>query len=513
MKIFSAEQIKRADAFTITQEPVSSEKLMERAASRCAAAMLRRFSGYRNLVVVCGPGNNGGDGLVLARLLKPYFSRVNVFCLLESGRQTADFVINFNRLGEVNIKPLMLDSEESWHLFSQALNMPDTLIVDAIFGTGLSKPVIDSFYSTAISLINESQNMVCAIDIPSGMFADSGLHREQGGSVIQADFTFTFEQPKLSFMFAENYAYVGDFEIIPIGLHPQFKENESVTEYYVTEANIRHLFKKTSTYSHKGTFGHTLVVGGSKGKSGAVGLSAKAAARTGSGLVTVLVTEKVLPVVQGYVPEAMCVSSGENNFIAQIPALPQNITAIGIGPGLGTEKDTVRVFKRFLAEKDLPFVIDADGLNILSENKTWLSFLPPNSILTPHPKEFDRLTKDHSDGYSRWRTQIEFSKRYNIYVVLKGARTSITSPSGITYFNSTGNPGMATGGSGDVLTGILSSLLAQGYDVGRASVKGVYIHGLAGDMAYSQKGREALLASDIIDNIGRAFKYTFPDEN
>lgn len=514
MKIFSAEQIKRGDAYTIMQEPISSVHLMERAAARCAQAVLEKYASQNTLLMLCGPGNNGGDGLVIARLVKPYFKDVHVFCLGNPENRSFDFIENYNKLQLTGIKPIALDTEDAWESFYACLQIQDIRIGDALFGTGLSKPILeDGYYSQVIDAINDSSARVFAVDIPSGLFADSNRHIDEKGYVLKAEHTFTFEQPKLSFLFSENEAFTGTVSLVPIGIHADFKAQNESNAFYLTHADAADLLKNSSTFQHKGSFGHALLVGGSKGKAGSIGLSAKACLATGAGLASVLVTEKVLPSVQAFVPEAMCISSGENNFIAQIPALPATISVLGIGPGLGTEKETVLVLKRFLAEKNLPFVLDADALNILSENKQWLSFLPQNTILTPHPKEFDRLTQNHETAFSRWQTQLDFSKRYQVYVVLKGAYTSITTPFGHTFFNSTGNPGMATAGSGDVLTGIITSLLAQAYTAIDAAVLGVYVHGLAGDIAYGKKGREALLASDIIDSLAPAFHQLHATKN
>lgn len=505
MKIFSAEQIKRGDAYTIMQEPVSSLHLMERAGARCSVAVAEQFGSYKNLVMLCGPGNNGGDGLVMARLLRPFFSSVYVFCFGSAEKRSFDFIANYNRLHEVGIEPIFISEEDTFDDLSALLSKPFTLVGDALFGTGLSRPILDGYFSSLIDLVNAKAETIFSIDIPSGLFADSNEHFTEKTTVIRAKKTFTLEQPKLSFMFAENEVFTGDVELIQIGIHPDFKNKTEASEYYQTEDDIRSIIKKEKKFSHKGSFGHALLVGGSKGKAGAITLTTKACATSGVGLTTALVTEKVLPILQGAVPEAMCVSSGENNYLAQIPALPKSLTAIGIGPGMGTEKDTVNVLKRLLAEMNHPFVLDADALNILSVNKSWISFLPAETILTPHPKEFDRLTQTHATGYERWKTQLAFSKRYHVFVILKGANTSITSPDGTTIFNSTGNTGMSTGGSGDVLTGILTALFAQGYGSMDTCCLGTYVHGLAGDLAFAKKGREALVASDIIDNLGEAF--------
>jgi hydroxyethylthiazole kinase-like uncharacterized protein yjeF len=506
MKIFSAEQIKRGDAYTIIQEPVSSVHLMERAAAKCAVAVVDQFAGFKKLVMLCGPGNNGGDGLAIARVLRPFYKEVYVFCFGNPEKRSFDSITSYNRLSEVGIEPIFISEEGTLDELASVLAHPDVLVGDALFGTGISRAVDDDYFSGIINLVNSSAGVIFSVDIPSGLFADGNGHFEKGSAVIQANKTFTFEQPKLSFLFAENAIFTGNVEIIPIGIHADFKTQTETSEFFITRSVVSELRQQVGKFSHKGTFGHALLVGGSKGKAGSIALTTKAAITSGAGLATALVTEKVLPVIQDLVPEAMCITSGENNYLAQIPALPKSITSIGIGPGMGVEKETVNVLKRLLAEINLPFVLDADALNILSENKTWISFLPAGTILTPHPKEFDRLTKAHANGYERWKTQVELSKRYNIFIVLKGAYSSVTTPLGKTFFNTTGNPGMSTGGSGDVLTGILTGLMAQGYPSIDTCLLGVFVHGLAGDLAYAEKGREALVASDIINKLGEAFQ-------
>jgi len=506
MKIFSAIQIKQGDAYTIEHEPISSHGLMERAAVRCARAVMERFIHHKNLLMLCGPGNNGGDGLAMARLLAPYFPHLKVFCFGNPEKRTADFIANFNRLRDMGVEPHVVAETDNFTAFQEAVSLPHTVIGDALFGTGLSKPITDAYWQNVIEAVNGSSHPVFSVDIPSGVFADSNEHWQNDACCIQADVTYTFEQPKLSFMFAENARFTGRVEVLPINIHTEFKEHTPATEFYITKAGISELRKEPPTFSHKGTFGHALLVGGSYGKAGSILLGANACMRSGAGLTTVAVPEKILPVIQNGAPEAMCIPAGADGYITEIPKLASHFSALGIGPGLGTDPDTATVLKKIIAEFNGHMVLDADALNILSENKTWLSFLPANSILTPHPKEFDRLTQTHESGYGRWKSQSEFSKKYNVYVILKGAHTSITTPFGKTFFNSTGNPGMATGGSGDVLTGILAGLLAQGYPAVDACLLGVFIHGLAGDFAFAQKGREALVASDIIDNLGHAFQ-------
>lgn len=511
MKLLSAAQIGQADAYTIEHEPVSSIALMERAASRAAVSVAERFAACRYLVMVCGPGNNGGDGLAMARLLQPFFDEVLVYCFGDPVKRPADFTVNDFRLREKGITPQNLSPSDAVGGFPAALSRPGTVIGDALFGTGLSKPVTDDYFGNVIAAVNGSGSPVFSVDIPSGLSADDDRHREKNARVVRADVTYTFEQPKRSFLFAENAPYTGRVEVVPIGLHRDFMETAGTSEFFITRTGVSQLRKPTDGFSHKGTYGHAVVAGGSKGKSGSVLLAVQACMSSGAGLTTACAPETVCPVIWQQAPEAMCIAAG-GDYLAGLPEWPAGATALGIGVGIGREKETAGLLKRCIAEAGLPMVWDADALNILSENKTWLSFLPSDTILTPHPKEFDRLTQTHETGYTRWLTQVEFSKKHRVYVVLKGAHTSVTTPRGKTFFNTTGNPGMATGGSGDVLTGILTGLLAQGYPPVDACLLGVYVHGLAGDLAFRGKGREALVASDITACLGEAFRAVFEND-
>ena len=509
MKLFSAARIREWDAYTIAHEPVSSADLMERAAARCAVQVLNRFADKKNLILFCGPGNNGGDGLALARLLRPYFENVQVYAFGNPEKQSADFRTNRERLAHTDIPHRWVEEEAAWADLTEALARPHTVAGDALFGTGLSKPVTEGVFAKAIEALNAGEAPVFSVDIPSGLFADTDGHAVPQARVVRADVTYTFERPKLQFLFAENAGYTGRVEVVPIGLHTGFEESADSTEFLLSRRGIAELKREAGPFSHKGTYGHGLLVGGSKGKAGSVLLAVKACMTAGAGLTTAWVPGSVLPVIQQQAPEAMCLPMADEAILTETVKRPANTTAMGIGPGLGTDPATARLLKNLLAESGVPLVLDADALNILSENKTWLSFLPPNTLLTPHPKEFDRLTHPHESGYARWKTQVEFSKKYGVYVVLKGANTSISTPLGKTFFNTTGNAGMATGGSGDVLTGILTGLSAQGYPAVDAALIGVFVHGLAGDFAFARKGREALVASDIIHRLGDAFRHVF----
>lgn len=499
IKILSVEQIRQADLITIEREPIASVDLMERAAHQCFKWIKKRKPKGRKFKVFCGTGNNGGDGLVIARLLAQHGYHCEVFSVRFSEKYSEDCAINLNRLFDLKEVPVTyINGNEDFPDIQ-----PDDIIIDAIFGSGLSKPVA-GFTAELIRHINASGALVIAIDIPSGLFADF-LPDNQGGAIIRAKYTLTFQFPKLSFLFAESEQFAGAWQVLPIGLHEGFIQHSEVSHYLIETEDVVGLQRPRQNFSHKGNFGHALLIAGSYGKMGAAVLAAQACMRSGAGLLTAHIPLKGYEIIQTAFPEAMISLDEEAEFFSNVPVISA-YNAIAIGPGLGTETQTQNGLKLMIQECKFPMILDADALNILSENKTWLSFLPPGSILTPHPKEFERLAGKTSNSLERLDLQLEFSKRYNVYVILKGAFTSITIPNGDCYFNPTGNPGMATGGSGDVLTGILLGLMAQGYDPLAASLTGVFVHGLAGDIAAHKQGYEALIASDIIRNLGRAFR-------
>ena len=351
--------------------------------------------------------------------------------------------------------------------------------------------------------INESNAKVISIDVPSGLFVDK--HSEASSFIIKAFDTLTFQFPKLAFLSSENAMYFGNGHILDIGLKISEDIQKQTEAFYLTENFIKHLIKPRQKFSHKGTFGHSLLLVGSFGKMGAAIMSAHSLLRSGAGLLTVCVPKCGYEIMQTALPEAMVLVQG-NDFL-KIEKLDLKIySSVGIGPGIGTEEDTQQSVKYVLSQSKKPLVIDADALNGISLHKEWLKLIPINSILTPHPKEFERLTKSINNDFEQHQLQIEFSKQYQVYVVLKGAHTCITTPEGKIYFNSTGNSGLAKGGSGDVLTGLITGLLAQGYSSFESSLIGVYVHGLAGDITKKEKGEIAMIPTDVIEKIYAAFK-------
>jgi hydroxyethylthiazole kinase-like uncharacterized protein yjeF len=500
MKILSIAQIREADQYTIDKEPVSSIELMERAAIACVNWILERYDVQTEFKVICGQGNNGGDGLAIARLLVGRGYKAQVFIVNHSDKLAPDFVTNYERIRSKN-EIVNVVSVES--LQNKLQPTPNTIIIDAILGSGLNKPVA-GLIADCIGFINRLSLPVISIDIPSGLYGDD--LNDAASIIIKANFTLTFQFPKLSFMFTENAGYVGEFSVLDIGLHPDYIGQAPTKDHFITRNDVCTFLKTRSRIAHKGNFGHALLIAGSYGKMGAAVLSSKAGMRSGVGLLTVHIPKCGYEILQTSVPEVVVETDDEQNFISNAIKI-EKYNAIGIGPGIGVEKETQNAVKLLIQNSSAPLVFDADAINIIAENKTWLSFIPANSIFTPHPKEFARLVGKAENSVERLQLQREFSFKYHCYIVLKGAHTSISCPDGSIFFNSTGNPGMATAGSGDVLTGIITSLLAQNYSAQQACVLGVYLHGLAGDFAAHAKSEESMIASNIIENLGEAFRF------
>ena len=496
MKILSVNQIREADKYTIENEPIESVDLMERAATKVFEWLYRRAPRDKTIKIFCGMGNNGGDGLVVARQLNEQEIVPQVFMVRHSDRMSHDCEVNYYRLvNETKVPMFDILTEDNFPKVDA-----NDVVVDAIFGSGLNRPP-QGMTADLIAYLNQSKSIRVAIDIPSGLFADvpSAL-----GFIFKADYTLTFQNPKLAFLLPENDPYVGRFEVLDIGLHPHYLEEVETNNLLTVKAMVKPILHNRTKYSHKGTYGHALLIAGSEGKTGAALLGAKACLRTGVGLLSVHLPKVAQLPLQTSIPEAMIDVDDSDSCFTMFQHLDA-FSAVGVGPGLGKADDTIRALKRLIQEVQVPLVMDADALNILSDNPTWLAFLPAKTILTPHPKEFERLTGKSSTSFERLEKQRELSVRNNLIVVLKGAHTSITFPNGTCFFNTTGNPGMATAGSGDVLTGIILSLLAQRYSPEEAAVLGVYLHGLAGDLAAEETGQEALIASDITEHIGKAF--------
>ncbi len=494
LKILNTAQLKAWDAYTIHNEPITSIDLMERACMGFVKWFVQTFNNVLKMGVVCGTGNNGGDGLGIARLLVNRGFSVHVWIVRGSVPETVEFKTNLARL-PVNVKVDEIAASDGDSLFSDC-----DVLIDAIFGYGLSRAV-EGIYEQAIQAINQAKAIRVAIDIPSGLFAD--VHTR--GIAVNADYTLTFQLPKLAFLMPENSGRVGEWIVADIGLHKKFLKEVKTDYWWVTRKSLSKKIPRRGRFDHKGVFGKALIVAGSMGKMGAAVLAAKAALRSGLGLLTVHVPKCGYQIIQTTVPEAMASVDDTDNYITT-PVNIHGFEAIAIGPGIGQNPETVTAVSKILSCATRPLVIDADGLNILSQHQELFVHVPENSILTPHVGEFKRMAGLWKDDFGRLALARDFSKRVKCILVLKGAYTAIVFPDGHVHFNSTGNPGMATAGSGDVLTGILTGLLAQGVTPGDAALVGVYLHGLAGDRAAHEKGFCGLIASDLVEELPQAFK-------
>ncbi|SMD36542.1 NAD(P)H-hydrate epimerase [Reichenbachiella faecimaris] len=496
LKVLDAEQIRQADQFTIKNEPIHSIDLMERASEEFARWFTALFDKNMPVVIFCGTGNNGGDGLVICRLLNDAGYTVSLFCVGDPDSGSRDFKINYDIIQNYDIPQTVIDKS----------NFPtlgkDTVIIDAIFGSGISRPITGLIADLINHLNAEPCEYRVAVDIASGLGCN---HRFEGGAIMNASHTVSFQVPKLSLFLPQNENQSGELIIKSIGLVEEYIQSLSSNYYFSTPAFVRSFVKHRSKFSHKGRAGKNLLVAGSHGKLGAAILAGKACLRSGAGLLTIHTPGCGQNVLQNSVPEAMIVVDEHDKLISNMESISA-FDVIGIGPGIGTDKLTASAVNQILDQFDKPMVIDADALNILSENNNWVEKIPQGSVLTPHPGEFKRLVGDWSDDYDRLNRQIEFCTKHKVVVLLKGANTSISNPEGIVVFNSTGNPGMATAGSGDVLTGIITALLGQGYSGFEAALLGAHLHGLAGDLFVRKNAEESLIASDLLEYLPRAMR-------
>ncbi len=487
MKILKTPQIRAIDDYTIENEPISSDDLMERAANLFVNWFRKKYPYYPHTVkIFCGIGNNGGDGLCIARQLYHLQYNVKVYILRFSSKSSVDFQINERRLRR--LKKIKIHELHTAELPSFQAH---DIIIDALFGSGLSRP-IRGFTAEIVQKINRSACEVIALDIPSGLYAN----KPSDAAIIQATHTVSFGFLKLAFLLPQNGVYVGEWHNLMIGFHPTAIQQQATDFQYVTPNFIEEIIRPKSKFTHKGNNGRALVIGGSFGKIGACVLMAKATLKAGAGLLTVYTPKCGYNILQTAFPEAMTIVDKKKNYISKISLKKKVYNAIAIGPGLGQEQQTQDTLLKFLQKITQPLVLDADALNIIAKNDC-LKYVPKNSILTPHPKEFERLVGVSENEFERLSKQIALAKKYGLIVLVKGAHTAIATPSGQCYFNSTGNPKMATAGSGDVLTGIITAFLAQGYTPEHSAILGVFFHGQAGDRAAAAKG--SITSSDLIE--------------
>ena len=504
MKIFSSQQLYEADRVTTEKQRVTSMDLMERAGTQIFNWLHQRMQGAQVPVhIFCGIGNNGGDGLVLGRLLVEHGYTVKVYIANFTDKRSKNFLMNYDRIKNVTKDwPLLMTCEADFPVID-----PKDVVIDALFGIGLNRPA-EGWVKLLIQHINATPAFTLAIDIPSGLYAEKAV--EDTDAVVKANHTLAFQAPKLAFFMPENTAYVSYFEILDIGLDREYLHETKAIAQLIGKPEAQQFYKQRNKDDHKGTFGHSLIVAGSYGKIGAAVLATKACFRAGAGVVSCFIPECGYNIMQTAVPEAMVITNETDDLITEIK-YDFEPSAVAIGMGIGTKAKTVAAFEAFLKSVKAPLVIDADALNCLSENPKLLAHLPKHSILTPHPKELERLIGAWKNDYDKIEKVKAFVAKYDILMVIKGAHTMIVFGDTI-YINTTGNPGMATAGSGDVLSGMITGLLSQGYDVLLASVFAVYLHGSAGNLASQELSYEAVMAGDIVDYIGQAYIELFRQE-
>jgi NAD(P)H-hydrate epimerase len=495
MKILSTSQIRAWDAYTIENEPITAIDLMERASEAFTQVFTALYPQKQPIKILCGLGNNGGDGLAIARLLLQKGYTIEVYIVRYAEKTSPDFALNYQRLSH------LITIHEIKHIEQFPDLQADTLWIDALFGSGLSRS-LQGLSAEVVQAMNRSSVPIVAVDIASGLFADS---HTTGSAVIRPTHTITFQCPKLAFLLPQNARFVGNWQVAAIGLHPQYLENINTDYQYLTPDFLQTILRPRPKFAHKGTFGHALLMAGSFGKMGACILATQACLRSGVGLTTVRIPRCGYDIMQSSVPEAMADCDNSANFLAHLPDW-EFASAVGMGCGIDKNPQTRYLLQAVLETITCPLVLDADALNILGENRTLLSLLPPNTILTPHPKEFERLTRPTDNHFERLDILCAFAQVYRVCVILKGANSAIATPDGKVFFNSTGNPGMATAGMGDALTGLLAGLRAQGYSAEATCLLGVYLHGLAGDIFAQTHGQEALTAGELITCIGKAFE-------
>jgi hydroxyethylthiazole kinase-like uncharacterized protein yjeF len=510
MKIFSKEQIYQGDQLTVDRQNISSTDLMERAGVQIFNWMNLRMKGAQVPVhVFCGIGNNGGDGLVLARHLILEGYNVKVYIVNYSDKRSKDFLINYDRVKSVTKDwPILLNDNESFPEIK-----PDDIIVDGIFGIGLNKPVA-AWVKNLFKLFKKSRAFTLSIDIPSGLRTDTVPENEN--DVVWSSYTLSFASPKLVFFLPTTAKYTINWEVLNIGLDVDFLSSTSTDFNLIGKYEAIPIYKPRDKYSHKGDFGHSLIIGGSYGKIGAVTLASRGALASGAGLVTAFVPKCGYQVLQSSFPEAMVITDVNDSYISNIDYFIEP-TVIAFGIGVGLNNETVQAFESFLKNNKTSLVIDADGINILAKNAELLKLLPPNTVLTPHPKELERLIGTWDDDFDKLKKAKIFSNKYKVVLIIKGANT-ITIFEDKYYINSSGNPGLSTAGSGDVLTGIITGLISQGYDALSAAVFGVYLHGKSADIAVEDYGYQSLIASHIIEYLGASYLDLFkqvdaPQEN
>lgn len=501
MKILTAAQIHELDKYTIEHEPIKSIDLMERASKAITHAIMEEWSERTPVIVFAGPGNNGGDALAVARMLAEAKYQVGVFLFNIHSKLSEDCAANKQRL---------IDSKRGIKFTEISLNFDppeltaDTLVVDGLFGSGLNKPLMGGFASL-VKYINQSPAQVVSIDMPSGLMCEDNTYNIRT-NIIRADLTLTLQQKKLAMMLPDCQPYVGRLRVLDIRLSEKYIRQAEVSCRILEEEELRPHLRRRGDFVHKGSMGNALLIAGSYGMAGAAILAAKACMRAGAGKVTVHTPRRNYGIMQVAVPEAVMQMDREETIFSD-SVESNDFDALAIGPGIGQSENTAIALIAQIRRTQCPIVVDADALNILASHQAWMQQLPKGIIMTPHPREFDRMAGSASNSdYERLIRARQMAEHLQGYLILKGHYSALCMPDGHIIFNSTGNSGMATAGSGDVLTGIITGLLARGYNRGEACMLGMYLHGLAGDLAVKEVGKESLVAGDLIKYLPQAFK-------
>lgn len=507
MKIFTTKEIREIDRYTIEHEGVSSIELIEQVARGVVCEIVSRWRPNKRIAIFAGPGNNGADALAVARMLIEEGYRPEIFLFNIGGnRLSADCIIMRNRLLEMNYGDF---TEVRGNFTFPDLNRSH-VVVDGLFGSGLREPLSGGFMSL-VRYINESEATVVSIDVPSGMFSDwnqGSINR----NVVHATLTLAVQFPRLAFFIADNADLIGEWKVLDIDLSDEKIRNTPSDYYLVEQSDVCRVLRQRRDFSSKADYGSVMLVAGSYGMMGAAVLSAKGALRGGAGKVTVHSARSGYNVLQTAVPEAMF-DADKSDLVISNMLFTRQYTSVAIGPGIGTNEVTVKALEAFLKATENPVVLDADALNCIALQPTLLNHIPILSVITPHAAEFDRLFGAQPSAEARLIKALEMAHHYNIIIVLKGYYTAVVRPDGRIYFNSSGNPAMATAGSGDVLTGVIAAFIAQGYKPEISALLGVYVHGLAGDMAAEEHGQYGVTAGDIAQNIGKAIAETMKVRN
>ena len=501
MKIFTSNQIQEFDRYTIEHEPISSINLMERAARAITHAVMDEYDNRTPMVVFAGPGNNGGDALAVARLLTDNGYEVTVYLFNIHNHLSEECSANKQRL--IEKKKCKSFTEITLNFDPPELN-ENSVVIDGLFGSGLSKPLAGGFASL-VKYVNQSPCKVISIDIPSGLMCEDNTFNIRS-NIIKADLTLTIQQKKLCMLLADNQIYLGRIKVLDIRLSAEYIDETDCQYHILEEKDLYAFLRHRPDFAHKGSMGNALLVAGSFGMAGAAIFSSQACLRSGAGKIITVTPRKNYEIMQIKVPEAILVLDKEETYFSE-PVNSDHFDAMGIGPGLGTAEDTAIAFIAQIRRTNCPTVIDADGLNILANHRAWMQQLSPGTIFTPHPKEMDRLAGGISNGsFDRLQKALDMAEHLQAFIILKGHYSALCMPDGNVFFNPTGNSGMATAGSGDILTGIITGLLARGYNQAEACKLGMYVHGLAGDLAVKEIGKESLVASDIIHYLPKAFQ-------